>query len=39
VGTLITFLAWSLFWGGLGLKLWKRRGYGGSEETKAEDSP
>ena len=39
VGTLITFLAWSLFWGGLGLKLWRRRGFGGSEEAKAEDSP
>ncbi|MCT0206293.1 hypothetical protein KQ305_00980 [Synechococcus sp. CS-1332] len=28
VGTLVTFVIWSLFWGGLGLKLWRRRGTG-----------
>ncbi|MEA5415179.1 hypothetical protein [Synechococcus sp. BA-132 BA5] len=25
MGTLVTFLVWSLFWAGLGMKLWRRR--------------
>ncbi|MEA5444132.1 hypothetical protein [Cyanobium gracile] len=33
VGTLITFLFWSLLWGGVGLKLWRSRGPGGSGEA------
>ena len=32
VGTLITFVLWSLLWGGVGLKLWRRRGSVGSED-------
>jgi hypothetical protein len=39
VGTLVTFLVWSLFWGGLGLKLWQRRGTGDSGDAKGEDTP
>ena len=30
VGTLITFVIWSLLWGGAGLRLWRRRGPGDS---------
>ncbi len=37
VGTLITFLVWSLLWGALGLKLWQRRGAGGSEDAHPEE--
>ena len=32
-GTLVTFVLWSLLWGGVGLKLWRRRGSGGSEDA------
>ncbi|MCP9832741.1 MULTISPECIES: hypothetical protein [unclassified Cyanobium] len=39
VGTLITFVLWSLLWGGLGLKLWQRRGAGGSQDAHPEDAP
>ena len=37
VGTLITFLVWSLLWGGVGLKLWRRRGAGGSDAGREEE--
>ncbi|MCP9860528.1 MULTISPECIES: hypothetical protein [unclassified Cyanobium] len=37
VGTLITFVLWSLLWGGLGLKLWQRRGSGGSQDAHPEE--
>jgi hypothetical protein len=30
VGTLTTFVLWSLLWGGLGLRLWRRRGTDGN---------
>jgi len=36
VGTLITFLVWSLLWGGVGLKLWRRRGAGDSDAGRKE---
>lgn len=36
-GTLITFLLWTLLWGGVGLKLWRRRGTGGSEAGREDD--
>jgi hypothetical protein len=32
VGTLITFVLWSLLWGGVGLRLWRRRATAGSED-------
>ena len=39
VGTLITFVIWSLLWGGLGLKLWRRRSSPASEDAKADETP
>ncbi|MBW4531471.1 MAG: hypothetical protein KME02_12380 [Aphanothece saxicola GSE-SYN-MK-01-06B] len=32
VGTLITFVLWSLLWGAVGLKLWRSRSSAGSED-------
>jgi hypothetical protein len=37
VGTLITFLLWSLLWGGGGLRLWRRRDAGGSDAGREEE--
>jgi hypothetical protein len=39
VGTLITFVLWSLLWGGLGLKLWRRRSSSASEDAKGDETP
>jgi hypothetical protein len=39
VGTLITFVLWSLLWGGLGLKLWRRWGSSASEDAKEDETP
>ena len=36
-GTLITFLVWSLLWAGMGLKLWRSRGTGGSDAGREEE--
>lgn len=32
-GTLVTFVLWSLLWGGVGLRLWRRRGTGGAGDS------
>lgn len=32
LGTLITFVLWSLLWGGVGLQLWRSRSNGDSED-------
>ncbi len=36
-GTLITFLLWSLLWGGAGLRLWRRRVGGGANAGREDD--
>ncbi|MEA5392200.1 hypothetical protein VB738_13120 [Cyanobium gracile UHCC 0139] len=36
-GTLLTFLLWSLLWGGFGLKLWRRRVAGGSDAGREDN--
>lgn len=32
LGTLVTFVLWSLLWGGVGLNLWRRKAAGGAED-------